>query len=98
MRALAVAGLTLIGGVLIVPTTGTAADARSKEQCAAIFRQLNTSGSGHLTVNEAAGNPEIARALDDPGIWQKGYLTEEEFTPLCATGAHPTPQSPQSPQ
>jgi len=88
----------LIGAALIVPTTGTAADTRSKEQCAAIFRQLNTSGSGHLTVNEAAGNPEIARALDDPGIWQKGYLTEQEFTPLCTTGTQVMPQSSQSPQ
>jgi len=79
-----VAGLSTLAGVLLVPQlTAVAGEARSLEQCASLFSQLNSSGTGRLTASEAAANASIARAFSDPHVQQKGYLTREEFTPIC---------------
>ena len=79
-----VAGLSMLTGALLMPQLSAAAgEARTPEQCAALFSQLNISGTGKLTAEEAAANAGIAKAFTDPQVRQKGYLTREEFAPVC---------------
>jgi hypothetical protein len=56
---------------------------RNKEQCIALFHQLNVSVNGRLTSTEAASSHELAQALSDPQLWRKGYITEDQFLPVC---------------
>jgi len=84
-----IAGVSMLAGALLAPQLSVAAgEARTPEQCASLFNQLNTSGTGKLTASEAAADPSAAKAFSDPQVQQKGYLTREEFTPLC-TGENP---------
>jgi hypothetical protein len=97
MKAISTIGATILTltSALLVSDVATAVEARTKEQCAQLFHHLNTSGTGKLTLNELAGDPSIARALDDPYVWRNGYVTEDEFTPLCMNGAKDRAQGPQ---
>ena len=77
-----------------VPQPGHAADKRTDQDCAALFKQLNTSKSGKLDAVEAAANPISQRAFNDPANHEKGYLTEGDFTAVCV-GTDQTPASGQ---
>ena len=81
----AIAGLAVAGTLPLVSRTAAGNEPRTKEQCTALFHQLNTSGNGKLTVTEAARDQDMATVLSAPSIWKNGFLTETEFTPLCAT-------------
>lgn len=88
--------LAATGALLLAGAAGAAeAGARTKEQCTQMFKHLNASGTGKLTLNEAAGDAAIAKELDDPLIWKNGYVTEDEFTPLCMTGGKGESRTPQ---
>lgn len=89
--------LAATGALLLAAAAGAAdmAGARSKQQCTELFHHLNASGTGKLTLNEAAGDSSIAKELDDPLIWKNGYVTEDEFTPLCMTGGKGASRTPQ---
>jgi hypothetical protein len=78
-------GLALAGAALLAGPQTLAAEPRTKEQCTTLFHELNTSGDGKLTIQEAAKNSDLMTTLSAPSLWKKGYMTEEEFTPLCAT-------------
>ena len=78
-------GLALAGAALLAGPQTSAAEPRTKEQCASLFHELNTSGNGKLTIQEAAKNTDIMTTLSAPSLWTKGYVTEGEFTPLCVT-------------
>ena len=88
MRLFTTVGFTIltVGCALAALDLARAAEPRSKEQCAQIFHRLNTSGTGRLTINEVALDAKLARELDDPNVWRNGYVTEDEFTPLCMQG------------
>ena len=88
MKAIAKLTATVLVSTAALVTSGVAMaeEMRSKETCSQLFHRLNTSGTGKLTLNEAAQDTAIARALDDPYVWRNGYVTEEEFTPLCMQG------------
>ena len=93
-------GATILAATsaLLLATAAGAADvagARSKEQCTELFHHLNASGTGKLTLNEAAGDSAIAKELDDPLIWKNGYVTVDEFTPLCMSGGKGSSRTPQ---
>ena len=98
MRIIKVGGTILAAScALLLAGAANAAEAgaRSKEQCTELFKHLNASGTGKLTLNEAAGDAAIAKELDDPLIWKNGYVTEDEFTPLCMTGGKGASRVPQ---
>ena len=84
--------MAMAGSLLLCPLVTQAAESRTKEQCTTLFRELNTSGNGHLTMSEASKNKELATALSAPSVWKQGYLTEEDFTPLCVTDTHNEPR------
>ncbi len=88
MKAFATIALTALslGGALVVCGVASAQEMRSKESCTQLFHRLNTSGTGKLTLNEASQDVGVAKTLDDPNVWRNGYLTEDEFTPLCMQG------------
>ena len=79
--------LTATGSLLLAPQVCNGAETRTKEQCASLFHELNTSGDGKLTIPEVVKNRDITTALSAPSVWKKGYLTEQDFTPLCETTA-----------
>jgi len=90
-----VAGLTLVDTASVISTNDALDDAPSSNECRAIFRQLNKSGDGKLTRGEIAGNRLMTSVTVDQGFSGKGYLTEDEFTPICQTvtrGASPGSQ------
>jgi hypothetical protein len=97
MKAVALIGATIlsVSGALLVTGAASAAESRTKEQCSQLFHHLNASGTGKLTLNEVAGDMAIAKALDDPYVWRNGYVTEDEFTPLCMGGSKDKSQTPQ---
>jgi hypothetical protein len=90
----ATVGVALAIGVLALPQIGHATDKRTDQDCAALFKELNTSKSGKLDATEAAANPISQRAFNDPANHEKGYLTEANFTAVCA-GTEQTPASGQ---
>jgi len=79
---------------LALPQLGHAADKRTDQDCAELFKQLNTSQNGKLDATEAAANPISQRAFNDPANHEKGYLTEGDFTAVCV-GTEQTPASGQ---
>jgi hypothetical protein len=98
MRVIKIGGTILAAtGALLLAAAAGASDmtgTRTKEQCTELFHHLNASGTGKLTLNEAAGDASIAKELDDPLIWKNGYVTVDQFTPLCM-GGKGTSRTPQ---
>jgi hypothetical protein len=90
----AVLALTLMGSTWAPPTL--AAPLYSKQQCLLLFTQLNHSGTGQLSVSEAAADPTVERAFQDPGIRRKGFLTERAFTDLCMSTDRPILDMPRA--
>ncbi len=73
-----------ITGLLLAAPAAMGIEPRTKEQCVTLFHNLNTSGNGHLTIPEAAKNADMLTVLSAPSLWKRGYITQNEFTPLCA--------------
>ncbi len=90
-----VAGLTLVDTASVISTNDTAADTRTTEECRTLFRQLNQSGDGRLTLGEIARSQLMTTAPADEGFWRNGYLTEDEFTPICETSTRGMSSGPQ---
>ena len=84
--------MAMAGSLILCPLVSQSAESRTKEQCSSLFRELNTSGNGHLTMSEASKNKEMATVLSAPSVWKQGYLTEEDFTPLCVTDTRNEPR------
>ncbi len=78
-------GLALSGGALLAGPITKADEPRTKQNCTTLFHELNTSKSGRLTIEEASKSRDVMATLDAPSLWKKGYITEDEFTPLCVT-------------
>ena len=83
----AVRAVTLAGSVWAPPTFS--APLYDKQQCLLLFTQLNRSGSGQLSASEAAADPTVERAFQDPGFRRKEFLSESAFTDLCMSTDRP---------
>jgi hypothetical protein len=90
-----VAGLTLVDTASVISTDDTEASPRTHQECRALFQQLNQHGDGRLTVREIAGSQLMVQGPANEGLWQKGYVTEDEFTPVCETASGGTTQRAQ---
>ena len=82
-----VMALTLAASAWAPPTL--AARPYNKQQCLLLFTQLNRSGSGRLTASEAAADPTVEQAFEDPGVRRRGFLSEGAFTDLCMSTERP---------
>jgi hypothetical protein len=80
-----VAGLTVADTVSVLSTADTSADARTSDDCRAIFRQLNANGDAKLAFREHDGSLLMTNGAADHLLREKGYLTEDDFTPTCLT-------------
>jgi hypothetical protein len=91
----ATVGVALATCTLTLSQVGHATDKRTDQDCAELFKQLDTSKSGKLDATETAANPISQRAFNDPANHEKGYLAEADFTAVCA-GTERTPASGQN--